>query len=177
MSPDFGYKGVAALIDDLPVPTRLNERDTFCGCRAFHDFSLLLVPPISMGREKSPGSITGRRIRGTPTRRRIPAGGSADQGAQRSGVASRVSDIRCIMMFSRHHRAAAPSTAACPCPWASCQSALSTCASLWMKSQAHTAPIPLAPPVMRATCPWRLFMKQNNIPEKILFKKKKRELI
>ena len=53
MSADFGYKGVAALIDDLPVPTRLNKCDTFGSCRAFHDVALLLVPSRRMSREKS----------------------------------------------------------------------------------------------------------------------------
>src|SRR5947207_13816042 len=31
MSADFGYKGIASLVDDLPVPARLNKCDTFCG--------------------------------------------------------------------------------------------------------------------------------------------------
>src|SRR5712691_3614153 len=53
MSADFGDKGVAALIDDLPVPTRLHKRNTFCRCSAFHDVSLLLVPSLRMSREKS----------------------------------------------------------------------------------------------------------------------------
>src|SRR5262252_9142724 len=35
MSADFGYKGIASLINDLPVPARLNKGDTFCGCSAF----------------------------------------------------------------------------------------------------------------------------------------------
>src|SRR5437899_6977398 len=36
MSLDFGDEGVAALIDDFPVPARLNKRDSLRGRGAFH---------------------------------------------------------------------------------------------------------------------------------------------